>query len=48
MRYFAAKQNVDWIALSFVRHESDVKSLIELLEKNTDHRIPVIAKIEKP
>ena len=45
---FAAKQNVDWIALSFVRHESDVKSLIELLEKNTDHRIPVIAKIEKP
>lgn len=45
---FSAKQNVDWIALSFVRHESDVKSLIKLLEKNTDHRIPVIAKIEKP
>ena len=44
---FSAKQNVDWIALSFVRHESDVKSLIKLLEKNTDHRIPVIAKIEK-
>ena len=45
---FSAKQNVDWIALSFVRHESDVKSLIKLIEKNTDHRIPVIAKIEKP
>ena len=45
---FSAKQNVDWIALSFVRHESDVKSLIKLLEKITDHRIPVIAKIEKP
>ena len=45
---FSAKQNVDWIALSFVRHESAMKSLIELLEKNTDHRIPVIAKIEKP
>ena len=45
---FSAKQNVDWIALSFVRHESDMKSLIELLGKNTDHRIPVIAKIEKP
>ena len=45
---FSAKQNVDWIALSFVRHESDVKSLVKLLEKNTDHRIPVIAKIEKP
>ena len=45
---FSAKQNVDWIALSFVRHVSDVKSLIKLIEKNTDHRIPVIAKIEKP
>ena len=45
---FSAKQNVDWIALSFVREVADVKLLIELLEKNTDHRIPVIAKIEKP
>ena len=45
---FSAKQNVDWIALSFVRHASDVKSLIKLIEKNTDYRIPVIAKIEKP
>ena len=45
---FSANQNVDWIALSFVRHDSDVKSLIKLIEKNTDHRIPVIAKIEKP
>ena len=45
---FSIKQSVDWIALSFVRHESDIKSLINLIEKNTDHRIPVIAKIEKP
>ena len=45
---FSAKQNVDWIALSFVREVADIKLLIELLEKNTDHRIPVIAKIEKP
>ena len=45
---FSIKQSVDWIALSFVRHESDIKSLIKLIEKNTDHRIPVIAKIEKP
>ena len=45
---FSVKQNVDWIALSFVRHESDIKSLIKLIENNTDHRIPVIAKIEKP
>ena len=27
---FSAKQNVDWIALSFVRQESDIKSLIKL------------------
>ena len=45
---FSIKQNVDWIALSFVRHESDIKSLIDLIENNTDYRIPVIAKIEKP
>ena len=45
---FSAKQNVDWIALSFVRHGSDIESLIKLLDKNTNHRIPVIAKIEKP
>jgi len=45
---FSAKHNVDWIALSFVRKGSDIKSLVKLLEKNTDHRIPVIAKIEKP
>ena len=45
---FSAKQNVDWIALSFVRHGSDIESLVKLLDKNTNHRIPVIAKIEKP
>ena len=45
---FSIKQSVDWIALSFVRDVSDIKSLIKLIEKNTDHRIPVIAKIEKP
>ena len=45
---FSIQNNVDWIALSFVRDESDIKSLIKLIEKNTDHRIPVIAKIEKP
>jgi pyruvate kinase len=45
---FSAKQNVDWIALSFVRNGSDIESLIKLLDKNTNYRIPVIAKIEKP
>ena len=45
---FSAKHNVDWIALSFVRSGSDIKSLVKLLENNTSHRIPIIAKIEKP
>ena len=45
---FSVKQSVDWIALSFVRKGSDIKSLVKLLENNTTHRIPVIAKIEKP
>jgi len=45
---FSVNKNVDWIALSFVRNESDIKSLIKIIEKNTSHRIPVIAKIEKP
>ena len=45
---FSAKHNVDWIALSFVRKGSDIKSLVKLLENNTSHRIPIIAKIEKP
>lgn len=45
---FSAKQNVDWIALSFVRNSSDIESLIKLLDKTTNHRIPIIAKIEKP
>ena len=45
---FSAKHNVDWIALSFVRNGSDIKSLVKLLENNTSHRIPIIAKIEKP
>ncbi len=30
---FSAKQNVDWIALSFVRHDSDVKSLNKINRK---------------
>jgi pyruvate kinase len=44
---FALEQNVDWLALSFVRRVSDVvelKQLIKRKRKNTR----VIAKIEKP
>ncbi|KJD36619.1 pyruvate kinase [Tamlana sedimentorum] len=45
---FAISQNVDWIALSFVRHAEDLKQLSELIEKHSDHKIPIVAKIEKP
>ncbi len=45
---FAVEQEVDWIALSFVRHSEDLIELQELIAKHTDHKIPIIAKIEKP
>lgn len=45
---FAISQDVDWIALSFVRHAEDLMQLRELIEKHSDHKIPIIAKIEKP
>ena len=45
---FAIKHKVDWIALSFVRQPEDLMQLEELIKKNSDHKIPIIAKIEKP
>jgi pyruvate kinase len=45
---FAIEQNVDWIALSFVRTSEDLEELQDLIAKNSDHKIPIIAKIEKP
>lgn len=45
---FAIKQEVDWIALSFVRDAEDLKVLNDLIKKHSDYKIPVIAKIEKP
>ena len=45
---FAIKQNVDWIALSFVRNSDDILDLKKLIENHTNHKIPIIAKIEKP
>ncbi|GAA4305189.1 pyruvate kinase [Aestuariibaculum suncheonense] len=45
---FAISQDVDWIALSFVRHAEDLQQLRDLIEKHSEHKIPVIAKIEKP
>ena len=45
---FAIKNSFDWIALSFVRTKKDVKELEKLISKNSDFKIPIIAKIEKP
>ena len=45
---FAIKNGVDWIALSFVRNQSDLIKLKEIIEAKSNHRIPIIAKIEKP
>lgn len=45
---FAIGQNVDWIALSFVRHAKDIDDLRQLIEEHASHRIPIISKVEKP
>ncbi|MDC7994905.1 pyruvate kinase [Altibacter sp. HG106] len=45
---FAIEQEVDWIALSFVRHAEDLKELQALIEAHSEYKIPIIAKIEKP
>ncbi len=45
---FAIEQNVDWMALSFVRHAEDLKELQALIEAHSEYKIPIIAKIEKP
>ena len=45
---YAISKELDWIALSFVRDANDVINLRELIEKESDEKIPIIAKIEKP
>ena len=45
---FAIGKEVDWIALSFVRTPEDLMELQDLISKHSDHKIPIIAKIEKP
>ncbi|MFY8213937.1 MAG: pyruvate kinase [Flavobacterium sp.] len=45
---FAIEQKVDWIALSFVRTAEDLMELQDLISANSEHKIPIIAKIEKP
>ncbi len=45
---FAIEQQVDWIALSFVRNSDDLKELQSIIEAHSEYKIPIIAKIEKP
>ena len=45
---FAISLEVDWIALSFVRFSQDLIDLQNIINKHSAHKIPIIAKIEKP
>ena len=45
---FAIKMKADWIALSFVRTPKDLEELQDLIALHSEHKIPIIAKIEKP
>lgn len=48
---FALSLEVDWMAISFVRHAKDLEDIHDLIAKNSDikkYRTPVISKIEKP
>lgn len=45
---FAIKQEVDWIALSFVRTPKDLEELQDLISEHSAYKIPIVAKIEKP
>jgi pyruvate kinase len=45
---FAISLKVDWIALSFVRKQEDLIELQDLIKAHGEHKIPIIAKIEKP
>ncbi|HCM76656.1 MAG TPA: pyruvate kinase [Cytophagales bacterium] len=44
---FGLKNNVNWVALSFVRKAQDIIALREILEKNNS-KARIVAKIEKP
>jgi len=45
---FALSQDVDWIALSFVRFSQDLIDLQNIIKEHSEHKVPIIAKIEKP
>ncbi len=44
---FGLKNDVDWVALSFVRSEKDINELKKLIKKSAS-KTKIIAKIEKP
>ena len=45
---FACEMQVDWMALSFVRHAEDLIELQSLIKEHSEYKIPIVAKIEKP
>ena len=45
---FAYENDLDYVALSFVRDADDVKELIDVMLTTHGRKIPIIAKIEKP
>jgi len=45
--HFALENEVDYVALSFVRSAQDIRELKELIDQQ-DADVPVIAKLEKP
>jgi pyruvate kinase len=47
---FVLEQQVDWVALSFVRHSGEIQELKEMIRElsTSDNPVPVVAKIEKP
>ena len=45
---FAIEQQLDWIALSFVKTPRDLQDLQELIAEHSKFKIPIIAKIEMP
>lgn len=45
---FAYDHGLDYVALSFVRDDKDVKELIDFMLTHHGRKIPIIAKIEKP
>ncbi|HEY8513227.1 MAG TPA: pyruvate kinase [Cyclobacteriaceae bacterium] len=44
---FGMKNDIDWIALSFVRKGSDIQGLRDILNRNNSKAL-IVAKIEKP